>query len=102
MEVRCKETLEYLLRSDVNHSVVTQESFRAKVEKKGTHYALLPVWMLHTRWQDQDFLFAMNGQTGKLVGDLPCDKKKLNRITLLSGLGTFAVVFGIAAAMLLM
>ena len=44
----------------------------------------------------------MNGQTGKLVGDLPCDKKKLNRITLLSGLGTFAVVFGIAAAMLLM
>ena len=34
-------------------------------------YALLPVWMLSTRWKDQNFLFAMNGQTGKLVGDLP-------------------------------
>ncbi len=35
------------------------------------HYALLPVWMLHTRWKEQDFLFAMNGQTGRLIGDLP-------------------------------
>ncbi len=35
------------------------------------HYALLPVWMLSTRWNGKSFLFAMNGQTGKLVGDLP-------------------------------
>lgn len=34
-------------------------------------YALFPVWMLHTRWREKDYLFAMNGQTGKLVGDLP-------------------------------
>lgn len=39
-------------------------------------YALLPVWMLHTRWNDQDFLFAMNGQSGRLMGDLPIDKGK--------------------------
>ena len=24
----------------------------------------LPVWMLHTKWQGKDYLFAMNGQTG--------------------------------------
>ncbi len=34
-------------------------------------YALLPVWMLTTRWQNKTYMFAMNGQTGKLVGDLP-------------------------------
>lgn len=39
---------------------------RAKV-----HYALLPVWMLNTKWNGKDYLFAMNGQTGKLIGDLP-------------------------------
>ena len=27
--------------------------------------------MLNTKWHGKDFLFAMNGQTGKLVGDLP-------------------------------
>ncbi len=35
------------------------------------HYALLPVWMLSTKYEGKDHLFAMNGQTGKLVGDLP-------------------------------
>ncbi len=39
-------------------------------------YALMPVWVLSTKWNDQNFLFAMNGQTGKFVGDLPVDKKK--------------------------
>lgn len=42
-----------------------------KINTGKAKYALLPVWMLHTRWQEKDYLFAMNGQTGKLVGDLP-------------------------------
>ena len=47
------------------------------LSKLRAHYALLPVWMLHTRWKDNDFLFAMNGQTGRLIGDLPVDKAKV-------------------------
>ena len=27
--------------------------------------------MLNTKWRGKDFLFAMNGQTGRIVGDLP-------------------------------
>ena len=50
--------------------------------------ALLPVWMLHTRWKDKDFLFAMNGQTGRLVGDLPVSPLKV----VLWFLGIFLVV----------
>jgi hypothetical protein len=42
-------------------------------------YALLPVWMLHTKWNGQDYLFAMNGQTGKLIGDLPIDNGKVTK-----------------------
>ena len=41
------------------------------------HYAMMPVWMLNTKWKGKDFLFAMNGQTGKLVGDLPVSWIKL-------------------------
>ena len=36
-------------------------------------YALLPVWILSTSWKDENYIFAMNGQTGKFVGNLPCD-----------------------------
>jgi hypothetical protein len=35
---------------------------------------LYPVWILTTRWKDQSFTFAINGQTGKIAGDLPMDK----------------------------
>jgi DNA-directed RNA polymerase subunit RPC12/RpoP len=46
--------------------------------KPGTvWYTLLPVWMLSTRYQGKNYLFAMNGQTGKMIGDdLPVDWKK--------------------------
>ena len=40
-----------------------------RVAPPQAHYALLPVWMLHTKWKGRDFLFAMNGQTGKLIED---------------------------------
>ena len=32
--------------------------------------------MLSTKYKDKMYTFAMNGQTGKLVGNLPVDKKK--------------------------
>ena len=38
-------------------------------------YALLPVWLLRTEWEGKKYLFAMNGQTGKFIGELPMDNK---------------------------
>lgn len=45
-----------------------------KIQKASQKYALYPVWILNTTWRDQKYVFAMNGQTGKMVGDLPADK----------------------------
>lgn len=39
-------------------------------------YALYPVWILNTQWNGQKFTFGINGQTGKIAGDLPMDKGK--------------------------
>ncbi len=36
-----------------------------------TRYVLLPVWMLASKYKDKSYMFAMNGQTGKMVGNLP-------------------------------
>ena len=48
----------------------------ANIQLKGgkVKYVLYPVWLLNTRWKDQTYTFAMNGQTGRFVGDLPLDK----------------------------
>lgn len=37
-------------------------------------YALYPVWILNTVWKGQKFTFGINGQTGKIAGNLPMDK----------------------------
>ena len=48
----------------------------AQLRRGKVRCALLPVWLLSTQWEGQNFLFAMNGQTGKMVSDLPVSKKR--------------------------
>ena len=74
---RAQTSAKVELRNTVKgYDAVATENEDYQFRKSGMKYALLPVWMLSTRWKDQNFLFAMNGQTGKLVGDLPVDKGK--------------------------
>jgi len=58
------------------YTTLTREYSSINLKKGDVKYALMPVWMLSTKWNDQNFLFAMNGQTGKLIGDLPIDKNR--------------------------
>jgi len=53
---------------------LTREYSHINLLKGDVHYAFMPVWMLSTKWKENTFLFAMNGQTGKLIGDLPVDR----------------------------
>ena len=50
-----------------------------KLNNGHAKYALYPVWILNTEWNGKKFTFAMNGQTGKVVGDLPMDKGAFKR-----------------------
>lgn len=69
---RCTATLEAALRGNTGeYDTCLPRGQSIRLRRGKVHYALLPVWMLHTKWNGKDFLFAMNGQTGRLVGDLP-------------------------------
>lgn len=92
VKTRMANSLEEGLRDSVGpYTNVIASGSNATETISKVSYALLPVWLLHTKWQGQDFLFAVNGQTGKLVGDLPTDKKKLNLLTLAGLVAGFAV-----------
>ena len=68
--------------------------------KRGkVHYALLPVWILNTRWEGKDFLFAMNGQTGKLVGNLPVSTKRV--IGLFAAIAAPLIAISVTALLLM-
>ncbi len=44
---------------------------------KNAEYVLLPVWILQFRYRGEVFKFSMNGQTGKIVAQLPMSKGKI-------------------------
>ena len=72
---RAKASIKRELRDTVKgYSIVKTVSDNVKIQKASQKYALYPVWILNTTWRDQKYVFAMNGQTGKMVGDLPADK----------------------------
>ena len=72
VDSRCESTLSAALRSTVvGYTSCQTVGEQIRLKRGKVHYALLPVWMLNTKWRDKDFLFAMNGQTGRMVGDLP-------------------------------
>ena len=74
-DTRCKQSAINALRGTVGgYANVGTKHQNLRIRRGDVKYALLPVWMLSTQWNGENFIFAMNGQTGKLIGDLPVDK----------------------------
>ena len=57
-----------------NNKIIRSENLNTKINE--FEYVLLPVWMLNVKYKDKMYKFAMNGETGKFVGNIPLDKKK--------------------------
>lgn len=88
---RIRASTEEAFRTTVlGYSTAVRESSAVQLNNSSAKYALLPVWLLNTTWRGQRYTFAMNGQTGKMVGDLPEDQGAL--------LKWFFSVFGIVTA----
>ncbi len=95
---RIKKSTEDTFASSVHgFSTLTTDTSSIRFNGGKVSYALLPVWLLNTTWRDKKYTFAMNGQTGKLVGDLPTDTgayiKWLLALTGIIGAVSFAASF---------
>lgn len=96
---RANDTMQNYLRNDMSGystNVVTDNSIFCKVEKG--QYVLLPVWMLNIKYKDKMRTFAMNGETGKMIGDIPVDKVKAFLLTI----GMFIIIFAFTVVILLL
>ena len=60
---------------------LVSHTLAAKELKK--EYVLLPVWMVNVKFMNKTHIFAMNGQTGEFIGNIPIDKKRLLAYTIL-------------------
>lgn len=72
---RIKQSTEDAFRDTVHgYATVIPEASSVNFKNGNARYALYPVWLLNTNWNGKKYTFAVNGQTGKIAGDLPMDK----------------------------
>ena len=77
---RIRHSTEDAFRDTVRgYSSVVPENTSIRLHNGTTKYALYPVWILQTKWKGDNYIFAMNDQTGKFVGNLPTDKSAFAR-----------------------
>ena len=68
--------IEVLENSVTGYTTSSLENSAVIKEGGKVIYAMVPVWILTTRYNEVPYTFMMNGQTGKVVGSLPYDKTK--------------------------
>ena len=97
--VRIKEGTVDAFRSTIHgYSTVTFENANINYESNSAAYAMYPVWTLNSEYKEKKFQFAMNGQTGKIVGNLPISGIKSFLWFFFSFLLITGAVFGITYA----
>ena len=94
---RAKTRIESTALAQLRRSVTGYENVSVKTSNIaerdfGAHYALLPVWLLVNRYKGEAYTYAMNGQTGKFIGELPVSKKRFWLFTLALTLGIGALI----------
>ena len=69
-------TIQAFRRDISGYDNVRVDSTNLQFSNTNTLYALYPVWILNTKWKDKSFRFAMNGESGKIAGNLPISHAK--------------------------
>lgn len=95
---RIRKSTESAIAATVKgYTTVIKESDSIRLNNSKVKYVLCPIWILNTTWNGQKYLFAMNGQSGKMVGELPLDKgaykKWLFGLTGVVGAAIYAILF---------
>ncbi len=93
VNMRIRSTFISEMRDTVKgYNYVNQKNDSVTVKDGKTEYAFLPVWMLSTKYNDEVYTFAMNGQTGKISGSLPIDNGKYWKSVIITTLVVFAIM----------
>jgi hypothetical protein len=58
-----------------------------------SEYVMFPVWTLSAKYKQRDYIYSVNGQTGKFEGKFPVDLKSAGLLFLKIALAVFGAVF---------
>lgn len=90
---RVKNSAEEVIRGTCpGYETVRMASSGLQVADASVRYVLLPVYLFHSEYAGKSYRYAVNGQTGKVVGELPVSRGK--------SLGIFGAIFAGVGALL--
>ena len=78
------------------YSTVSYTNKQIQMNKKKVYYTLFPVWMVYYDFENKEHTFAMNGQTGKVVGKPPISPAKVAAWFTGIAVSTFAAIKAIS------
>ena len=81
-----KSMLDQMSQTAGHYDQKRNTGFNANFSNEKVAYAMLPVWMMNVSHNGKNYQFAINGDTGKVVGKLPMSIGKLALMTAGSGL----------------
>ncbi len=85
----CSSTEDALRDTVIGYNTVIARNRNVQNHKGEVRYALLPVWLLEASYAGKKYPFAINGQTGRMIGTLPVDKRRLwGYLIGMTGIGT--------------
>lgn len=75
-KTRSMNTCVSLVSDSIPHQSRSLKTNNINITKKASNYIILPVWMVNIKYKNKMYTFAMNGQTGKIVGNIPIGIKE--------------------------
>ena len=95
---RFREGTIQAFRNDIKgYNNVSLEDSNLQLSNTNAIYALYPVWILNSKWKEKSYRFAVNGQTGKVAGDLPISPLKFTLFWFIFFLAIGGLTYGICA-----
>ena len=103
---RVKKSVEEAFKKTVTgYESVSIDKNQIQLKNAEVKYALYPVWLLNISWNGTVYKFAMNGETGKFVGNLPLDKgqavKKFLLIMTIISVIAYLILYVISISLLI-
>ncbi len=90
---RIRNSIKAAFRNTTNeYTSVFEETENIRLEDGKIQYSLMPMWIMTARYNDKLYTFAMNGQTGRFVGELPMSWKRFWAMFAGVAVGSFAVL----------
>ncbi|MBQ8292849.1 MAG: hypothetical protein IJX78_03455 [Bacilli bacterium] len=79
-----KEIIKYEILSKYHYDVIDYLNINTIYDKIQYKYVILPVWICIYKYDNKEYKFMVNGETGKVVGKTPISALKVTLVVLLA------------------